>query len=528
MAYGASGIKSVADTDDSSIDGILDLYRWSSSTLTYGAPVTSSDYGFSYSADLDGDGTPTNRDGFSSLDSNQFKALKKILDSDYSGANAAHAGFSVEGFSKLEFDLEANNPANAVIKVGNTGETAGAFGYLPGTTAMSGDVWLGGVGDKPKDGNYDMMGLRHEIGHALGLTHPHEDNGYGAVPGKYDTREYTVISYSSYVGQGPADNTLVDGWSEPQSYMMLDIAALQHMYGANYSTNAGDTVYKWTPSNGKTKVDGEVAINPGDNRIYATIWDGDGKDTFDLSAYDTRLKVDLRPGRYSVFSEDQLAQIGGDKNDGLARGNIFNAMLHDGDERSLIENAIGGDNNDQLYGNQARNELEGGKGNDRLKGYDEKDKLHGASGKDTLDGGNGDDRLYGDGGRDVLIGGKGADVLRGGSGNDIFRFKSASHSSKSKSDVIRADGSTNAFEGAGKADGDLIDLSSIDANTGKGGDQAFSFGTSKGRGELWLRNVGGDTVVYANTDRDDQPEFRLYLDDGRVMASDYTADDFIL
>jgi serralysin len=32
--------------------------------------------------------------------------------------------------------------------------------------------------------------------------------------------------------------------SYPQTLMMHDIAALQTMYGANYATNGGDTVYR--------------------------------------------------------------------------------------------------------------------------------------------------------------------------------------------------------------------------------------------------------------------------------------------
>ena len=64
---------------------------------------------------------------------------------------------------------------------------------------------------------------------------------------------------------------------------MADIAALQHMYGADFSTNGGNTVYKWTPGSGSTFVNGDVAIKPGANKIFATIWDGGGVDT--LSAF---------------------------------------------------------------------------------------------------------------------------------------------------------------------------------------------------------------------------------------------------
>ena len=32
--------------------------------------------------------------------------------------------------------------------------------------------------------------------------------------------------------------------------MMLDIAALQELYGADFAVNAGDTVYRWKPGSG--------------------------------------------------------------------------------------------------------------------------------------------------------------------------------------------------------------------------------------------------------------------------------------
>jgi serralysin len=37
---------------------------------------------------------------------------------------------------------------------------------------------------------------------------------------------------------------------------MYDIAALQDIYGANYSTNAGDSVYKWSPTTGEMFING--------------------------------------------------------------------------------------------------------------------------------------------------------------------------------------------------------------------------------------------------------------------------------
>jgi hypothetical protein len=88
------------------------------------------------------------------------------------------------------------------------------------------------------------------------------------------------------------------------------------------------------------------------------------------------------------------------------------------------------------------------------------------------------------------------------------------------------------FEGAGLAGVDRIDLAGIDANAGTGGNQSFIFrgaidGASGAR-SLWLSDEGGDTVIHGNVDRDEDAEFMLRIDDGDVLASAYTANDFIL
>ncbi len=145
--------------------------------------------------------------------------------------------------------------------------------------------------------------------------------------------------------------------------------------------------WKWKPGTGDTFVNGKLAIDAGGNRIFGTIWDGGGTDTYDLSAYKTNMEIDLRPGAYSVFNKIQLAFLGGGPNDGYARGNIFNALLFNDDIRSLIENAKGGSGNDVILGNQGRNFLMGNGGNDKLTGAEGRDKLDGGRGNDVLTGG---------------------------------------------------------------------------------------------------------------------------------------------
>ena len=72
-----------------------------------------------------------------------------------------------------------------------------------------------------------------------------------AIPADHDALEYTVMTYRSYIG-GPITGYTNEQWGYPQTFMMSDIAALQTMYGADYTYHSGNTVYSWTPGSGIT------------------------------------------------------------------------------------------------------------------------------------------------------------------------------------------------------------------------------------------------------------------------------------
>ena len=56
------------------------------------------------------------------------------------------------------------------------------------------------------------------------------------------------MSYRSYTGASDQPGYTNGAFGYPQTLMMYDIAAIQHMYGANFNFNAGNTVYKWSPN----------------------------------------------------------------------------------------------------------------------------------------------------------------------------------------------------------------------------------------------------------------------------------------
>ncbi len=233
-----------------------------------------------------------------------------------------------------------------------------------------------------------------------------------------------------------------------------------------------------------------------------------------------------------------------------------------GDGNDMIS---GGRGADRLYGEAGNDTLQGGLGTDALDGGDGRDtalyanslaavtvdlrvtgqqntggagidtlssieNLRGSAFDDALTGGDGanrllgmagDDSLTGGAGADALVGGAGVDRLDGGAGADLFDFNLASESSVGASDVIVA------FEGAGAAAGDRIDLSGIDANALLAGDNAFVFGSGTAGG-LSLVASGSDTLIRGNTDADADFEFAVLIADGATPASAYTAADFVL
>ncbi|WP_275790930.1 M10 family metallopeptidase [Pararhizobium gei] len=485
-------IKLVSSTGNQTIDGVMSGFAWASS-VTYAFPTSASHY----------PGISEASNNFAAISTLQKNAALFAMEQSFGGS--ANDGFSVEGFTNLSFS--AGTAATSTLRFAQSDDASPtAYAYYPGTDENAGDVWFsteyaGTENDyrKPVAGNYAWHTMIHELGHALGLKHGHEADEYGAVPAKFDSVEYTVMTYSGYVGD-PVEGYDYEGFGAPQTFMMADIAALQTMYGADFTTKNGDTVYKWTPGNGQTIVDGAVAIAPGANRIFATIWDGGGRDTFDLTAYKANLKIDLRPGMSSLFSEDQLAFLDGIQNEGYAGGNIYNALLYRGDTRSLIENVKGGSGNDQIMGNQAANVLQGFAGNDLLTGE---------TGNDTLIGGTGNDRLEG---------GQGTDRLAGEAGADIFVFRSAADS------TVATTGRDTILDFLG-SQGDRIYLAGIDANTTTTGNQGFNFiakaaFTGKA-GELRYSTGASDSYIYADVNGDKRADFAIHLDDAVTLQKGY-------
>ena len=204
----------------------------------------------------------------------------------------------------------------------------------------------------------------HEMGHVLGLKHPHE--GPTRLPLETDSDNFSVMSYNGHR----------TARVQTHSISMYGISALQSYYGAAEDANTGDDVYRWED----------------DRNFSYTIWDAAGDDWIDASNQTTfNVTIDLNEGAFStigrVLSPEPFVPRGTD-NVGIAFG-------------TEIENARGSILDDTLIGNRLANKLYGGEG---------QDELHGGRGHG-----------------DILKGGKGNDtyVYQLGDGNDIIRESGA-------------------------------------------------------------------------------------------------------
>jgi len=349
----------VGKSNDDLANGVLSGYEWSGGSVTYSFPDSKADFGYKGEKD----------NHFAPVNGKIQDAARWALDQQF--GNAANDGFSVEGFTDL--NVSQGSDQNADIRYAESSSAnPAAYAYLPTGGEWSGDVWIGKdpIFNTPRAGNYAYMGIIHETGHALGLKHGHEaansDPIKTTLQGKYDSVEYSIMTYHSYAGQKDSGGYTNEAFGYSQTFMMADIRALQHMYGADFSTNGGNTVYSWKPNSGDTFVNGSIGVDAEKNHIFATIWDGGGADTYDLSAYPSDLSIDLRPGQFSIFRKSQLADLDQFSNnkDRIASGNIYNALLFEGNPASLIENAVGGAGDDLLRGNSANNKLTGNGGHD--------------------------------------------------------------------------------------------------------------------------------------------------------------------
>ncbi len=377
------------------VDGISTIRTWNVGTV---GTVT---FGINTAA-------PTNASGYT--------PSEVVVTMPESGIKATQLSFKLWddlvriSFVFIESESGGEN-ANITVNYTDNLTNSAAWGYVQQfltnqyQTFTAGQVWVGSnnvAGVNPYSlGSYNLMAMQHEIGHALGLSHP---GMYNAAPGvtinyipdavfAQDTQQYSIMSYfGRYDFSNKQWTTANDHWTTanpglyPQTPMVYDIAAIQSLYGFDTTTRIGNTTYGYGFESNLDANDIEKTIYDFSTNLHPifSIWDAGGIDTLDASKWTGGDQtLNLTPGSYSSI-------LGMSNNIGIAFGTV-------------IENAIGGSGNDTISGNNANNTLSGNDGNDNLYGGSGNNYLSGGAGNDTLDGGTGTDTLIGGAGNDTYL-----------------------------------------------------------------------------------------------------------------------------
>ena len=251
----------------------------------------------------------------------------------------------------------------------------------------------------------------HEIGHALGLKHPHDGGlaGYttyqDAGLSNLDDGFLTLMSYD------PTSSIWEYGWASTP--LPLDIIAAQTIYGANTTTHAGNTTHSLL-----------------DDGLLRTVYDVSGTDTLDASNIDKGITLRLAQGNSTTVDTLSTVYIAVNTVIENAIGTFFNDTIYGEKGDNTLQGWSGNDlifgglGDDLIFGQDGNDELQGGLGDDNLQGGDGADLMAGQDGNDRLFGQNGNDQLQGGAGLDIFKGGSGNDTLYGGSGIDQAYFTS--------------------------------------------------------------------------------------------------------
>ncbi len=365
--------------------------KWGSSTP--GTPGGNVTYSFQASSNWTSDEQTVWKAGFG-----LWAAIANITFSEASDPAAANITIErgTDGQAYASFGSQLSNAVGS-----STIATPNSTGALISIDTNAGSYGPLGLPLKDK-GGAPYSTVMQEIGHILGLGNggPYSTatDADAQQFGPYDSQLWTAMSgvapgdvTAAYFNAYPVSDT---NWgtiqqagvvydNQPLTPMMLDILAIQRLYGVSTAGvfDGNDTFGFNSTITGAIGQFYDFDLN---TNAIVTLWDSGTNNTLDLSGFSEDAVVSLASGTFS--------SVGGNANNlGIAVGTV-------------IETAIGGSGNDLIAASNVASKLQGGAGND------------------TLIGGTGDDDLQGNAGNDYLDGGAGADTLAGGAGNNFFNF----------------------------------------------------------------------------------------------------------
>jgi len=340
-------------------------------------------------------------------------SFSTVVNYDYTATSSLATPRDVGNLSNINISIVNRPDISSLL-----GISGGAWDSTFGYTGGNGDIVLN-IANSILFSDYSFSSssklaqvLMHEMGHSLGLAHPHSgftSNGSAILTSDFSATQYVGFSQLGFDINSAADmnkeyftimsyddeNTSV-AYLNAYTPMILDVIALQNVYGAGTGTSGAgnDTITAGTVG-------------------YRTYFDTGGTDTVDLSAYTTGAYFNMG---VSITSASHLVGL-------LVNADDASKLFSGGDPTSLrwfygeYENTNGGAGNDLIIGNSLNNFINGGSGNDILTGGAGNDTFDWDSayraGNDTFYGGIGDDVYVVDSTGDTVVeyAGEGTDTI---------------------------------------------------------------------------------------------------------------------